>query len=69
MTSVPVKRERCKQCGYSIRSAGHERGPQHTLAKVGKKIVARPRRYTPKLTPKASAGRGFDFDAIKRGGV
>lgn len=72
---VEVKRERCKGCGFKVRSAGHEQGPHHKpvviAAKGGKAIHKRTaaRSTSQPLTPPKSKGRGFDFDAVKRGGL
>ena len=66
---------RCKDCGFKIRSPGHEKGPHHSpvamRTKGGKPIhkygLARPTARG--STKPASAGRGHDFTAIKRGGT
>ena len=70
-----VKRERCKECGFKVRSPGHEKGPHHKpvviAAKGGKAIHKRTatRSIDRPKTPKKSAGRGYDFALVKRGGM
>ena len=70
-----IERERCKACGFKVRSAGHEKGPHHLppgpRAKSGKAIhkYGPMRPATRGSTKPASAGRGYDFDAVKRGGL
>lgn len=60
---------RCKDCGYRVRSEGHDQGAHHKGGRVGEKVMARKRQPQVALTPKKSAGRGYDFTAVKQGGL
>ena len=70
-----IERERCKGCGFKVRSAGHEKGPHHLppgpRTKTGKAIhkAGQFRPAEQHKTAKKSAGHGFDFKAVKRGGI
>ena len=70
-----VKRERCKGCGFKVRSPGHEQGPHHNPVAIRTKGGKPIHKYGPMhptdrpKTKPVSAGRGFDFDAVKRGGL
>jgi hypothetical protein len=69
MARVPQKQGRCKSCGFRLRGPGHEKGAHHTGGRIGPKILAKGRHFVAKLTKPASAGQGFDFSAVKSGGV
>ena len=75
-----AERERCKECGYKVRSSGHEKGPHHSGLGVPDKAGKRPHRHkigrtwfdrrgAGARTPGKDKGRGYDFDAVKRGGL
>ena len=69
------KQTRCPECGYRLRSAGHAAGPHHrpptARSKGGRPThkYAQSRPTSRPATPAKDKGRGFDFDAVKRGGL
>lgn len=69
MSRIPQKQGRCKSCGFRLRGPGHDKGAHHTGGRIGPKILAKGRRFVARPTPPASKGQGFDFGAVKSGGV
>ena len=69
------KQTRCSECGYRLRGAGHAEGPHHRPVAIrakGGKPIHKSGPMRPKgqpLTQAKDKGRGFDFDAVKRGGL
>ena len=63
--------ERCKSCGFRIRSTDHHKGDPHTGKSVkmsGKAVRLGPRNTNRPNTPPKSQGAGFEFSKIKQGG-
>lgn len=63
--------ERCKNCGFRVRSKGHDQGPNHkgqTAKARGQTVRLGPRNIERPKTPKKDKHPGFDFAAIKIGG-